>query len=76
MKLTITLKHIVLYLIISFFISVVVDWFFYDSAYNKGYSDGIKVGWLKGYRQQQIEDLPAPGIDKHITRNRNLLGKG
>jgi hypothetical protein len=75
MKLTITFKEIILYALISFIISFGVHWFLYDSTYNKGYSDGIRVGWLKGYQQQQIEDLPALGLEKRKRINPNLLGK-
>jgi hypothetical protein len=40
-------------------------------AWPRGYSDG----WMDGYRHRQIEQLPAPGIERH-KRPADLLGKG
>lgn len=39
-----------------------------DGEYNRGY--------LEGYRQQQIESLPAIGVEKHKRVAAGLIGKG
>jgi hypothetical protein len=36
---------------------------------------GYDRGYLDGYRHRQIEQLPAPGIERH-KRPADLLGKG
>lgn len=63
-------------ILINFLSTFTVNWYFFDKAYDNGYKEGLKVGWLRGYNQRHIDNLPSPGLEKKITRNPNLKLKG